>query len=384
MGQIFKIAVLPGDGIGREVVPQTVRVLQTAEEFTSGYNLEFTEFECGGEYYLKTGREWSAEAEEFTKKEADAILLGAVGANTNDGEVVRRPDGHLAGYSVVIGLRLDLELYANLRPVKLYEGVPTPLAGISHNDIDMVMVRENTEGLYAPQEHPARSEDAEMVIDKRIITRKGSMRVSRFAFEQAVSRDGAPSDKQKRVTCVDKSNLLAGCQLFRNSFNEVAKEFPGISTDYAYVDAFTQWMIRNPSFYDVVVAPNAFGDIITDLGATLQGGLGMAPAGSIGEKHAVFEPVHGSAPKHYGKGTSNPLASILSGAMLLDWLGMRRKSSGCIKGAMWIEESIAEILKEGKIRTYDLCKDKWAKVSPSSSQQVTEEIISKIRSRAGG
>ncbi|MHA2424865.1 MAG: isocitrate/isopropylmalate dehydrogenase family protein [Candidatus Thorarchaeota archaeon] len=384
MGRSFKIAVLPGDGIGREVVPQAVRVLQAVEESLSGFSLDLHDFECGGEYFLKTGKEWSDEAEEFAKKEADAILLGAVGAATEDNLPVRRPDGHLAGYSVVIGLRLELDLYANLRPVKLYESVPTPLAGKTHQDIDMVMVRENTEGLYAPQDNPSRAENVDKITDKRIITRAGSTRVSKFAFEQSVSRDGAPSDGQKRVTCVDKSNLLAGCQLFRNSFNEVAKEYPTISTDYAYVDAFTQWIVRNPAYYDVVVAPNAFGDIITDLGAALQGGLGLAPAGSIGEEHAVFEPVHGSAPKHYGKGTSNPIAAILSSAMLLDWLGMKKKIPDSIKGAMWIEDSVADVLKEGKIRTYDICKGDWAGVSPSSSERVTEEIISKIEQRAGG
>jgi 3-isopropylmalate dehydrogenase len=384
VGQTFKIAVLPGDGIGREVIPQAVRVLQAVEEAIGDFTLDLHEFECGGEYYQKTGREWSTEAEDFTKKESDGILLGAVGAMAEDGLSVRRPDGHLAGYSVVIGLRLELDLYANLRPVKLYEGVPTPLAGKNHNDIDMLMVRENTEGLYAPQEKPSRAENAKMVIDKRIISREGSMRVSRFAFEQASSRDGAPSDNERRVTCVDKSNLLAGCQLFRHAFKEVSKDFPDISTDYAYVDAFTQWIVRTPAFYDVVVAPNAFGDIITDLGAAIQGGLGMAPAGSIGEEHAVFEPVHGSAPKHYGKGISNPIAAILSSAMLLDWLGLKKKNRGCIKGAMWIEDSVAEILREGKIRTYDICKGKWAGISPSSNEKVTDAIISKVKARAGG
>ena len=384
MGRAFRIAVLPGDGIGREVIPQAVRVLQAVEETVTGFSLELNEFECGGEYYLKTGKEWSGEAEDFSKNKADAILLGAVGANDKDGQPVRRPDGHLAGYSVVIGLRFELDLYANLRPVKLYEGVPTPLAGRDHRDIDMVMVRENTEGLYAPQENPSRAEGAERIIDQRVITRKGSIRVSRFAFEKAVDRDGALSDHQKRVTCVDKSNLLAGCQLFRQSFNEVAKEFPDITTDYAYVDAFTQWLVRNPAQYDVVVAPNAFGDIITDLGAALQGGLGLAPAGSIGEKQAVFEPVHGSAPKHYGKGTTNPIAAILSSAMLLDWLGSTKNNLGCRTSAKLIEDCVAEVLKEGKIRTYDLCRDEWAHVDPSSSERVTEEIISKIKAIPGG
>ncbi|MDF1537779.1 MAG: isocitrate/isopropylmalate dehydrogenase family protein [Candidatus Thorarchaeota archaeon] len=379
MGNNFKVAVLPGDGIGREVVPQALRVIQTAEELGSGFSLDVHEFECGGEYYRKTRREWSEEAEEFTKKEADVVLLGAVGANNEDGSPVRRQDGHLAGYSVVIGLRFELDLYANLRPVKLYEGVPTPLANRTHEDIDMIMVRENTEGLYAPQDNPSRSVGAEEVVDLRKITKKGSMRVCRFAFEKAATRDGAPADKQKRVTCVDKSNLLAGCQLFRHSFNEVAKLFPGISLDYAYVDAFTQWIIRNPCHYDVVVAPNAFGDIITDLGAAIQGGLGLAPAGSIGDNHAVFEPVHGSAPKYANQGVSNPIASILSGAMLLDWLGSTKNNLGCKAASTLIEESVADVLREGRFRTYDLCRDEWDNVDPSSTVEVTNDIIRKMK-----
>ena len=381
MGYNFKISVLPGDGIGREVVPQALRVLQAAEEIGSGFSLDVHEFECGGEYYQKNNKEWSEEAEEFTKKEADAILIGAVGANKEDGTPIRRPDGHLAGYSVVIGLRMELELYANLRPVKLYEGVPTPLANRAYQDIDMVMVRENTEGLYAPQENPSRSVGAERVVDQRIITKAGSIRVCRFAFEKASVRNGAPADRQKRVTCVDKSNLLAGCQLFRHSFNEVAKLFPDVSLDYAYVDAFTQWIIRNPCHYDVVVAPNAFGDIITDLGAAIQGGLGLAPAGSIGNNNAVFEPVHGSAPKYANRGISNPIATILSSSMLLEWLGSTKNNLGCKAASNLIEESVADVLREGRVRTFDLCRDNWDNIEPSSTVEVTDEIIRKMKDR---
>ncbi|MFW9908364.1 MAG: isocitrate/isopropylmalate dehydrogenase family protein [Candidatus Thorarchaeota archaeon] len=378
MGRTYKISVLPGDGVGREVTPQALRVMKSAAEKTSGFELDVHEFEVGGEYFLREKREWSQEAEEFTKSEADAVLLGAVGANHPNGKPVLRQDGHLAGYSIVIGLRLDLQLFANVRPVKLYEGVPTPLAEKTHRDIDMVMIRENTEGLYARQDDPSKSADAETVIDKRVITRNASRRVTKYAFEQAMKRNGAPIDGVKRVTCVDKSNLLAGCQLFRNSFDEMSKSFPEVATDYAYVDAFTQWVIRKPEFYDVVVAPNEFGDIITDLGGAIQGGLGMAPAGSIGFKHAVFEPVHGSAPKHYGKGISNPIASILSSAMLLKWIGDMHEDESCRIAGGLIERGVEKVLRDGRIRTYDLCQGLWSSVTPASTQEVTDAIITSM------
>jgi len=378
----YKIAVLPGDGIGREVVPEALRVIEAVENSISGFTIEPFTFECGGEFYKRNNREWTEEAEEFTKNEADAILVGAVGAIDESGNTIKKPDGHLAGYSIVIGLRIELELFANVRPVKLYEGVPTPLVGKDHHHIDMIMVRENTEGLYAPQEAPARSMDADMIIDKRVITKKASTRVSRHAFEIAGQTKGAPVDSVKRVTCVDKSNLLAGCQLFRRSFDEVGRDYPTISKDYAYVDAFTQWVIRRPEFYNVVVAPNAFGDIITDLGAALQGGLGMAPGGSIGYDKAVFEPVHGSAPKYYGRMISNPIAAILSGTMMLEWLGTKHKDQHLIQASHMIEESVSDVLRGGRIRTYDLCIEKWQRVKPSSTSQVTDAIIKVIQRKS--
>ena len=369
----FKIAVLPGDGIGDEVIAQATKVIKSIDYLDK--KLELYQYECGGRYYLETGREWSIEAEEFCKSKADAILLGAIGAIDKSGNSVRLPDGNLAGYNVVLGLRFDLDLYANVRPVKLFEGVPTPLANKSPKDIDMTIIRENTEGLYAPiRGRLARGGDDEMAIDTRVITRKGSERVIRYAFHEAQRRNGAPSDGNHRVTCVDKSNLLAGCQLFRKVYDEISQGFPDIETDYAYVDAWTQWVVKKPEFYDVVVAPNEFGDIMTDLGGAIQGGLGMAPAGNIGESHAVFEPVHGSAPKHAGKNIVNPIAAILATSMMLQWLGRKHSESKFIEIAEIIERSIEEILREGKIRTYDLCIDKWSNVTPSSTEKMGDEI----------
>ncbi|MFX1415730.1 MAG: isocitrate/isopropylmalate family dehydrogenase, partial [Promethearchaeota archaeon] len=295
MPKKYRISVLPGDGIGKEVIPEAVRVMHSAKDAVGGITIEAITFECGGEYYEREGKEWSEEGERFTKDEADAILFGAVGALASDGNPVRLPDGNHAGYNIVIGLRLSLELYANTRPVKLYEGVPTPLGEKTHEDIDMVIVRENTEGLYVPARgNLAEGSETELAVDLRLISRKGAGRVIDYSFRLADTRNGAPSDGKKRVTCVDKSNLLAGCQLFRKVFGETAARYPKIEPDYAYVDAWTVWALMKPEFYDVVVAPNMFGDIITDLGGGIQGGLGMAPSGNIGDNHAMFEPVHGS------------------------------------------------------------------------------------------
>ena len=379
MGRTYKIAVLPGDGIGREVIPEARRVMVEAFGTSELIDLEFHEFECGGEYFLKTGNEWSEEAEVFTKTEADAILLGGIGAKGPDGNTVRRPDGNLAGYSVVIGLRQELNLYANVRPVKLYEGVPTPLAGKGPSDIDMVIVRENTEGLYYPARGRFSEPDRNFAYDLRMITAKASERIARFAYDLAKDRNGAPVDKVKRVTCVDKSNLLAGCQLFREIFDKIGEKYKGVTKDYAYVDAWTLLVVRKPEYYDVVVAPNAFGDIISDLGGALVGGLGMIPSGNIGDKHAVFEPVHGSAPDIAGTGQANPIAALLSTAMMLEWLGKKFEDKGPVKTAGRIRGAIEEVLREGKIRTQDLCLGEWAGVKPSMTQQVTDEIIRKMK-----
>jgi len=379
----YKIAVLPGDGIGREVIPEAVRVLEGVLKLIGKQSFEFVTFDCGGQYYLETGKEWTDEAQEFVKTVADGVLLGAVGANTADGKPVRRPDGNLAGYSIVIGLRMDLDLYANVRPVKLYDGVTTPLAGKTPHDIDMMIVRENTEGLYVPMRGTlTRGGEDECALDVRLITRKGSERVIRFAFEQTKRRKGAPVDGKSRVTCVDKSNLLAGCQLFRRVYDEVATEFPDVQRDYAYVDAWTQWCVRSPEKYDVVVAPNEFGDIMTDLGAVIQGGLGLAPAGNIGESHGVFEPVHGSAPTHYGKKDANPIASILAGAMMMNWLGERRKDRACLQVGTMVDAAVAEVLREGRVRTYDLCNGPFSNVIPSSTDKVAKAILEKASEKA--
>ena len=234
---------------------------------------------------------------------ADAILLGAVGW---PGSFL--PNGDIAGRALGLGLREGLDLYANVRPCRLYPGVKHRISGAfrevwSPEHVDMVIVRENTEGLYTPARgRLRRGGDTEVAVDTRVITRKGAERVIRYAFELARQRPrGAPEDGVKRVTCVDKANVLEGCRFFREIFEQVGREYSEIEREYAYVDAFTQWLVRNPEHYNVAVATNMMGDIITDLASVLQGGMGFAAGGNVGTDHAMFEPVHGSAPSTRGR-----------------------------------------------------------------------------------
>jgi 3-isopropylmalate dehydrogenase len=366
----YRIVVLPGDGVGAEVVPEAVKVLKAAEEVTTGLRFEFQEFECGAHYWLKTGKreEWPPDALPACRR-ADAVLFGAVETE------MTKPDGKRLGAEIVFGLRFGLDLYANVRPVKLYSGVQCPVVGKTSKDIDFVIVRENTEDLYSGIRGAlTRGGETELAVDVRVVTRKGAERVIKYAFELCKTRKGAPIDNKHRVTCVDKSNVLRGCILFRDVYNQVAEDYPDVEKDYAYIDAFMQWMIRRPESYDVVVTTNMFGDIATDLAAVLQGGMGMSPAGNIGEKHAMFEPIHGSAPRIAGKKIANPIASILSAKMMLEWLAQTHKDEAPKKAAEKIGKAVEQVLTEGKIRTYDLGGE-------SSTTQVGEAIARAVRNQ---
>ena len=261
---------------------------------------------------------------------------------------------------MIFGLRFGLDLYANVRPTKLYPNVRHKVHDAfkqvwEPGKVDFVIVRENTEGLYTPARgFLSRGGVDELAVDSRVITRKGAERVIRYAFELSRSRRGAPGDGKSRVTCVDKSNVVAGDRLFRKVFDEVATHYPGIAKDYAYIDAFLQWLVRSPENYDVAVAPNEFGDIATDLAAVLQGGMGMAAGGNIGDAHGMFEPIHGSSPKHAGKDEVNPMAMVLAVQMMLDWLGRRRKERALMDAAAAVEDAVVGVLKAGKVLTYDL------------------------------
>jgi len=349
----YEIAVYPGDGTGPEVVREGCRVLDAlAEGGPAPWHL--TEYPGGGQYFLKTGREWEPEAAAAARA-ADAILVGAVGW---PGATL--PNGDLAGRALVLGLREGLDLFANVRPCKLYPGVRHRISGEfrevwAPKNVDLIVVRENTEDLYTPARgRLRRADETEVAIDTRIITRKGSERVIRFAFDIARARPrGAPEDGVRRVTCVDKSNVMEGCRFFRETFDRVAADYPEIEREYAYVDAFAQWLIRNPEHYNVAVATNMMGDIVTDLAAVLQGGMGFASGGNIGTEHGMFEPVHGSAPKYAGKNQANPFATFFAVEQMLRWLGGKHADARLLRQADRLERALARTLAEGRARTYD-------------------------------
>ncbi len=349
----YKIALLEGDGTGPEVVAEGRRVLDVIAD-RANVTFDTNNVACGAQLYEKTKREWAEGGFEYCRDEADAILLGAIGWPG-----VSLPNGDIAGAGVVFGLRFGLDLYANVRPCKMYPGVRHKIGDAFKNvwepeNVDMVIIRENTEGLYTPARGAlTRGGTTEVAVDNNIITHKGSERVIRYAFELAKRRHGAPKDGAHRLSCIDKSNVLRGSQLFREVYDEVASGYPGIERDYAYVDAFTQWLVRTPEFYDVAVTTNMFGDIVTDLAAVLQGGMGMAASGNIGDHHGMFEPVHGSAPKHAGKGVVNPLATVQAIGMMVDWLGTKHDDSVLVEAAKDVDKAVAAVVAEGVV-TYDL------------------------------
>jgi 3-isopropylmalate dehydrogenase len=377
MSRTYRIVVLPGDGVGPEVTTQALNVLHEVARLL-GIELEVEEIPCGGHYYLEHGEEWPPGSFEKCKA-ADAIFLGAVGHEVNGKPVMTEPgkpypEPQLAGYGPVIGNRKRLDLYANVRPIKLYPGVRTRISGSfkeiwKPEDVDYVIVRENTEDAYTGETHKI---EGGLMTPIRI-TREATEKVVRFAFRLAQRRRG-------RVTCVDKSNIVGAHRLFRDIFTKIGREeFPEIELDYAYFDAFCQWQMRNPEWYDVVVAPNLVGDVISDNGATQQGGLGLAAGANIGDEHAMFEPIHGSAPRHAGKGKVNPMAAILAMKMMLEWLGERFSDERLLKGAQLVEEAVASVLKDGKPLTYDLVGEEEA----ARTSEVGAVICAKLADLAG-
>jgi 3-isopropylmalate dehydrogenase len=248
-------------------------------------------------------------------------------------------------------LRFELDLYANIRPIKLYEGINGPLKG--DPQIDYVIVRENTEGLYASRGKGI-IEEGIRATDTMEITRKGVERIVRRAADLCMQRNGAPSDGKRRVTICDKSNVLRSFAFFRAVANDVLADYPDIEIDYALVDALTMYLVTRPGYYDVIVSENLLGDIISDLGAATIGGLGMADSSEIGDRHALFQASHGSAPDIAGKNLANPIATILSGASMLEWLGLRHNDPSLTETASNIRNAIIEILKEGSVVTGDL------------------------------
>ena len=370
------IALIPGDGIGPEIIREGKRVIETA---SSKYGLEINwiEYPFGAEHYLKTG-ELLPDSALKEMESMDAIYLGAVGDPRVKPGILEK--------EILLKARFYFDQYINLRPIRLYKGVPCPLKDKNPEDINFYVVRENTEDFYigiggrfkskANQDHlevlrklyKAKiqvdfnlEQEEEMAYQIGLISRPGTQRVIKYAFELAKQKN------LKRVTSVDKANVLTDIYgLWREIFGEVSSQYPDIETEFTFVDAVTMYFIQRPEWYRVVVTPNMFGDIITDLAAMIQGGLGIAAGGNINpEGVSMFEPIHGSAPDIAGKNISNPTATILSGAMMLDHLGE-------IKAAQAIEDAVEKVLSEGKVRSHDFGGN-------SSTIEVGDEIIKKLK-----
>jgi 3-isopropylmalate dehydrogenase len=329
----MKICVLPGDGIGPEVIDATLPILQKVAK------LDFATHPAGAQHYKKTGEALPESTFEAAKK-ADAILFGAMGWPE-----IRYPDG--TEIAPQLDLRFRLELYAGVRPCRAIPGIPLPLADARAKEIDLVVVRESTEGLFASRGKGVVEADRE-ARDTMVITRKGSERVHEFSFRLAARRG------KKLVTCVDKANVFTSMAFFRKVFDEVAARHPGVRAAHHYIDAAALDMVRRPWDFDVMVTENMFGDILSDLTAALIGGMGMAPSGDIGDEHALFQPCHGSAPDIAGQGKANPTACILSGAMMLDWLAERSGKAELAQAARRIERAVDEVFASGKTRPFDL------------------------------
>ncbi len=327
MSKAYNIAVIPGDGTGPEVVAEGIKTLKTIEKkIESSFN--FTNYDLGGEHYKATGEILPDGVEDALSK-ADAIYLGAIGHPDVKPGILEK--------GILLNLRFSLDQYINLRPVKLYEGVDTPLKNKGPEDIDFVVVRENTEGLYAGAGGTLkRGTPDEVAVQESINTRKGVERCIRYAFEYCKKRN-----KAKKLTLCGKTNVLTfAFDLWERTFYEVAKEYPDIETDYAHVDAICMWMVKNPEWFDVIVTDNMFGDIITDLGAMIQGGMGIAAGGNINiDGVSMFEPIGGSAPKYTGKQVINPIAAIMAAQLMLETLGENQ-------AADWLEKAVIKVLRD--------------------------------------
>jgi len=373
---MYNIALIPGDGIGPEIIREGKKVIEAA---SSQYGLEINwiEYPFGAEHYLKTG-ELLPDSALKEIKDMDAIYFGAIGDPKVKPGILEK--------EILLKARFYFDQYINLRPIRLYKGVPCPLKDKNPEDINFYVVRENTEDFYigiggrfkskANQDHLEvlrklykikikvdfnLEQEEEMAYQIGLISRPGTQRVVKYAFELAKSKN------MKRVTSVDKANVLTNIYgLWRDIFEEVSSQYPDIETEFNFVDAITMWFVRKPEWFKVIVAPNMFGDIITDLGAMIQGGLGIAVGGNINpEGISMFEPIHGSAPKYKGKSVANPIATILAGAMMLDFLGE-------VEVAKDIEHAVEEVLSEGKVRTQDLGGD-------DPTEKYGDEIVKKLQ-----
>jgi 3-isopropylmalate dehydrogenase len=340
----YCIAVLPGDGIGPEVIREGIKVVRAALRQSGTPQVEFTELKGGADHYRNTGIAFPEESRKACW-EADAIFLGATGLP----EVIQ-PNG--TGISLAWDLRRSMSLFAGVRPITLFNSRFSPLKGRKPGSIRFTIVRENTEGIYATRDSGTVLHD-DVAVNTIIVTRKGTERIMRFAFDLAMSGPGAPADSRRRVTCVDKSNVLISWAFSRKIYNETAAHYPDIERDYFYIDALVLHLVQQPEWFDVIVAENQHGDVISDLGAGLVGGLGFAPSANIGIGRAMFEPAHGTAPTIAGKNIANPIATILSGAMMLRWLASEHGEKRLARAAGMIDAAAAKVLGTAKVVTMD-------------------------------
>ncbi len=329
----WHVAVLPGDGVGLEVVPEALKVLEAVTRRLEGLRFELHEYPVGAAEYVRTGSPLSEETLEACRQ-ADATLLGAMGMPS-----IRWPDGKEV--TPQIDLRERLDLYCGVRPIRLYHPNDTPLKHYHAGDIDLVIVRESTEGLFSARASSFSLEEG--ATDTLRITRKGAERVCRAAFRMA-------RDRRRLVTLVDKANVLPSMVFFRSVFDEIASEFKDVTAQHLYVDAAALHLVREPERFDVVVTENMFGDILSDLAGGLVGGMGMAPAADLGDEYGLFQPSHGSAPDIAGRGIANPVATILSTALMLDWLDDPQTR----RGAAMIRAAMETVLADPANRTPDL------------------------------
>ncbi|MBR0701841.1 isocitrate/isopropylmalate dehydrogenase family protein [Bradyrhizobium diazoefficiens] len=330
----FHIAVLAGDGIGPEVMAPALEVLRKVGD-KSGLSFRFTEAPAGATNYLATGKSMPDSTIKLCE-EADAILLGACGLPS-----VRYPDN--TEIAPQIELRFIFDLYAGVRPARLIPGVPSPIVGADQRGIDLVVIRESTEGLFASMgKGVVTHEDAR---ETMVITRRTSERLFEFSFRLAERRKAR--GKPGMLTCVDKANVFKAFAYFRGIFDEIEKKHPGVKTDRLYVDACSAMLVKRPWDFDVMVMENMFGDIVSDITASLIGGLGMAPSADIGDKYAVFQPCHGTAPDIMGQGKANPTGMILSAAMMLDWLADKHGVESAAEAGETIERAVDQVYAGG-------------------------------------
>ena len=351
MSREYQIAVIAGDGVGPEVTREAMRVLDAVASI-EGFSYTCKEFPFGAEHYLKT-RELMPESVLDEYRDFDAIFLGAIGDPRVETGLLER--------AIVAGVRFGLDLFVNLRPVKLYHESLTPLKDKTPEDIDMVFVRENTEDLYVGiHGFFKKGTPDEVATQEMLMTRKGCERAVRYAFELARKRN-----KTKRLMLIDKANALRGQDIWTRTFEEVGAEYADIGRDHAYIDAATMWMVKNPEWFDVAVVPNMFGDIITDLGAAIQGGLGLAASGNLHPgRVSMFEPIHGSAPKHAGRNVICPIAAIAAVQMLLDYVGEEA-------AAQRVENAIEAALRSGKIHNLSTAS---GIATPEYTDRVLEQL----------